>query len=386
MAKRRNKTIKILEQHLHIICFTVPYPVDYGGVIDLFWKLPSLQQQGIKIHLHCFDYGRGKQSELNKYCESVTYYKRNNHFAALCSSKPYIVASRHNKILLNNLLIDDYPVLCEGIHSTYLLNDKRFDKRKIVVRLHNVENEYYKHLYDSATNFLKKIFYARESNLLKKYEAFVAKKTCCILTVTKDDAINFQVNFGCEVAQHLPLFLPDSWTVNIKEGNGNYCLYNGDLSVDANSKAVEWMLQNVMIKLPQILFIVAGKNPSKKILQLISKQKNVELIANPSSEKMDDLIANAQINLLPSFSNAGIKLKLLNALFNGRFCVANNETIAGSGLERLCYVANTSKEFIDAIEKYYSTPFTTDIVEQRKIVLEKMFNNKLNAELLIKYL
>ncbi|HAK10648.1 MAG TPA: mannosyltransferase, partial [Chitinophagaceae bacterium] len=47
-----------MEKHLHIIALNVPFPVDYGGVVDLFWKLPSLQAQGVNIHLHCFDYGR----------------------------------------------------------------------------------------------------------------------------------------------------------------------------------------------------------------------------------------------------------------------------------------------------------------------------------------
>ena len=62
-----------MEKHLHIVCLNVPYPVDYGGVFDLFYKLPAMQAAGVNIHLHCFDYGRGEQQELNKYCVSVNY-------------------------------------------------------------------------------------------------------------------------------------------------------------------------------------------------------------------------------------------------------------------------------------------------------------------------
>jgi glycosyltransferase involved in cell wall biosynthesis len=375
-----------LEKYLHIICFTVPFPVDYGGVVDLFWKLPALQQQGIKIHLHCFDYGRGEQSELNKYCASVTYYKRSNNLASLMSSLPFIVATRNSKDSLNNLLKDEYPILCEGVHSTFLLNDKRFDRRKIVLRLHNVENEYYQHLFASTTNFLKKLFYARESNLLKKYEAFIANKATNILTVTEQDAINYQRNFDCRNAAHLPLFLPNNWVVNAKEGLGNYCLYNGDLSVDANAKAVDWLLKNVVGKLENITFVIAGKNPTNKLIENITNYKNVELIANPSPSKMEGLIANAQINILPSFSGAGIKLKLLNALYNGRHCIANNETLSGSGLDSLCFVANTPKEFIEQINAQFEISFSDEVLEQRKLTLTKKFNNLANAELLVKYL
>jgi hypothetical protein len=374
-----------LEKHLHIICFTVPYPVDYGGVVDLFWKLPALQQRGVKIHLHCFDYGRGKQDELNKYCATVNYYQRANSFVSLFSSLPFIVATRDNKELLNNLLKDNYPILCEGVHSTFLLNDKRFNNRRVVVRLHNVENEYYQYLYASSTNFIKKLFYARESNLLKRYEAKVATKASSILTVTEQDAINYRTNFNCKEAFHLPLFLPDNWSINVKPGLGNYCLYNGDLSVDANAKAVDWLLQNVISKLENLQFVIAGKNPSSQLIDKISALKNVEIIANPSSQKMEELITNAQINILPSFSSAGIKLKLLNALYNGRYCIANNETRSGSGLDSLCVVANTADEFVNAIQKHILIEFASDIIELRKQLLTKKFNNLANAELLVNY-
>ena len=35
-----------------------------------------MHKLGIKIHLHCFEYGRGQQPELQQYCEEVIYYHR----------------------------------------------------------------------------------------------------------------------------------------------------------------------------------------------------------------------------------------------------------------------------------------------------------------------
>lgn len=40
---------------LHIVAFDVPYPPDYGGVIDIFYKLKSLNDAGCKIYFHCFN-------------------------------------------------------------------------------------------------------------------------------------------------------------------------------------------------------------------------------------------------------------------------------------------------------------------------------------------
>ena len=130
------------EKHLHIVCLDVPYPVDYGGVFDLFFKIKYLHAEGVKIHLHCFDYGRGRQPELDKYCEEVNYYCRIGGHKSFSNSLPYIVASRANPQLLKNLKKDDYPVLMEGMHCTYFLQNGSLQNRKTFVRLHNVEYQY----------------------------------------------------------------------------------------------------------------------------------------------------------------------------------------------------------------------------------------------------
>ncbi len=375
-----------MEKHLHIICFTVPYPVNYGGVVDLFWKLPHLAKNGIKIHLHCFDYGRGKQDILNQYCAEVNYYKRSNSFLNLFSSKPFIVLSRKNKFLEERLLQDDYPILLEGIHSAAILSNKKFCNRKMVIRLHNVEHEYYYHLQQSTKNIFKQIFFWRERYLLKKYESFIANSKHQLLSVTELDAEKFRIIFNCNDVQHLALFLPNDWAFNNKIGIGNYCLYNGDLSVAANQKAALWLINKVIQELPNIQFIIAGKNPSTNILDFSKSISNLKIIANPFEEEMNGLIQNAQIHILPSYSSSGIKLKLLNALYNGRFCIANNDTISGSGLDDLCTISNSPEEFILAIENLMNKEFTQEIIEHRKQVLIKKFNNQVNAELLIQYL
>lgn len=369
-----------MEKHLHIIDFTVPYPADYGGVIDLFWKLPALQKEGVHMHLHCFDYGRGQQKELEKYCVEVNYYQRKK---IAFSSLPFIVATRKNEQLLQRLLQDDYPILMEGIHSTYLLNDERFAARMKIVRLHNVEHEYYQHLYKSATSFFRKLFFSRESRLLKKYEQSIVDKAELFLSVTQKDADGYRAAFNCKHILHLPLFLPDNWAVGTKKEKRDYCLYHGDLSVPANEKAAIWLMQKVFSNL-DIPLVIAGKNPSNKLTVLAGQQAQTSIIANPNAIQMESLVASAQINILPSFSSSGIKLKLLNALYNGRHCVVNNDTISGSGLDGLCHIANEAAEMRNLVKALYHQPFSSNENEQRKQVLESMFNNTANAEKMVK--
>jgi glycosyltransferase involved in cell wall biosynthesis len=367
-----------VEKHLHIIDFTVPYPADYGGVIDLFWKLPALQKAGVQIHLHCFNYGRGEQKELNKYCVSVQYYQRNTGVKGFSTSIPYIVSSRKNELLFNNLLQDDYPIFMEGVHSTYLLNDKRFKQRKKFVRIHNVEYDYYNHLAQTASSFVKKMYYLRESKLLKNYEFSMAKKATAFWGVTKKDVDVYRNELGCNNIDFLPLYLPNNWDIQIKEGIGGYCLYQADLSVDANERAAIWLLKEVFSTM-ELPLVIAGKNPSEKLEQLAHSFNHTCIVANPNEQEMQDMIAKAHINILPSYSNTGIKLKLLNALFNGRHCVVNDATVEGTGLEKLCHIANNATSMQHTIEQLFSQSFSNCEIGMRKELLNKIFNNDNNA-------
>lgn len=374
-----------MEKHLHIICLNVPYPVDYGGVFDLFYKLPALQQQGVHIHLHCFDYGRGEQPELNKYCASVNYYPRNIAHKSISTALPYIVASRKNEELFTNLLQDDYPIFMEGIHCTYLLNDERFEKRKKFVRIHNVEHQYYSDLYASTSSPIKKIYYLRERSLLKRYEQLIATKATAYWGVTHKDVDYYRNELGCKTIDYLPLYLPTDWTVKGLEGLGNYCLYQADLSVDANEKAAIWLLEKVFSKI-EVPFVIAGKSPSTKLQKLAHQLLHTCLVADPGEREMQDMIAKSHINILPSYHTTGIKLKLINALFNGRHCLVNEATVIGSGLEAACFMAESADDFCSIIMQLQNQPFTKEEITLREELLSNMFSNEANAKQQVKWI
>ncbi|MEO6844599.1 MAG: mannosyltransferase, partial [Ginsengibacter sp.] len=82
-------------------------------MIDVFYKIRALHKIGVKIHLHCFEYGRGRQDELKHYCEKVYYYQRETLSAGIPLRLPYIVSSRINPLLLKNISKDNYPLLLE---------------------------------------------------------------------------------------------------------------------------------------------------------------------------------------------------------------------------------------------------------------------------------
>jgi hypothetical protein len=290
------------------------------------------------------------------------------------------VCSRSNPELLERLLQDEYPILLEGVHCTYLMQDARFTKRKILLRLHNVESVYYKQLAHCSSSWLKKLYYLRESAVLRKYERRIAS-SWPLLAVTQSDADMAAVSYHSKNITVIPVFLPFQH-IESPQGTGCYCLYHGNLSVDENEKAAIWLLENVFKDL-SIPFLVAGKNPGQKLHRAVAKSKNCCLVSDPSDQELKDIISKAQIHVIPSFNCTGIKLKLLNALFNGRHCVVNAAAVEGTGLGGVCHLADGANDFKLVIEKLYDRPFTFLDLQGRREKLQHQYNNHQTATRLI---
>ena len=372
-----------MDKHLHIVAFDVPWPADYGGVIDVFCKIVWLQKSGVKIHLHCFANDRKEQKELNKYCYAVHYYKRKKSLSGLSLTIPYIVQSRSNNALLQKLQQDDNPIIFEGVHCTYFLHKNMLKNRKVFIRLHNVEHKYYHQLAKHETNILKKIYFFWESRLLKNYEKKLAGKAL-FFSLSTDDIFFYKSVFKAQKIEFVPAFLP--WNnINAQPGKGCFCLYHGNLAINENEKAADWLMNEVFNSL-QIPLVIAGKNPSLPLQTLAQSNAHTCMIINPDDNEMQDLIKKAQINILPSFNRTGVKLKLLNALYNGRHCLVNEAAIQGAAINRLCSIANTADEFKQQVEKLFHQNFTEDDLQKRQPVLEQIYNNEKNARQLIAWI
>ncbi|KYP13255.1 MAG: mannosyltransferase [Flavihumibacter sp. CACIAM 22H1] len=368
---------------IHIVSHDVPYPIDYGGVVDIFCTLQALKAKGISIILHCFEYGRGEQPILNEYCQEVHYYKRMEGHKGFCFHLPYIVASRSCSDLLERLKQDDYPILLQGIHSSFLLNHPAFENRKILLRLFNVETTYYRELAKYERSVLKRAYLLNESRLLAGQEKKVAK-AWPVLTLSERDSQYYREKLQARQVHYLPVFHPYK-EVRSLEGVGSFCLYHGNLGVAENEKAAIWLLQEVFSKL-KIPFVVAGKNPSQRLQRIAHQHTHTCLVANPEEREMKDLITLAQINILPSFNKTGIKLKVLNALYNGRHCITNSTALEGSPLAPLCHIGESEQDLRQLLQELYHRPFTEEEISLRKKILETHFNAAVNADQLLTYL
>ena len=368
------------EKYLHVISFNIPFPPDYGGIIDIYYKLRALKQAGIRFILHCYSYGRQPSKELEDLCDTVHYYQRDSGLIYFLSRDPYIVSTRSAKLMPKNLFGDSFPVLFEGIHTTALLPMCAKAGKKTLVRTHNIEHDYYRALSRSETRIFNKVFHYIESLKLRRYEP-VLKQADHILAISRPEAEYFNSSYG--KTHFIPAFHRFE-EINIKPGIGNYILFHGNLGVAENSDVFLRLVMNVL-SITEYRVIVAGKNPPKRFARQLNSFQNIELIANPEDEEMDTLIQNAQVNLLYTSQSTGIKLKLLHALFSGRHCLVNREMVEGTGLAHLCVEANLPDEMIQSLEELMKMPFTEKQIMERKSALMD-YSSRAGAEKIIRLL
>lgn len=363
-----------MAKQLHVISFDVPLPANYGGVIDVYYKLRALAALGVKIHLHCFEYGRKPAPELEEICHRVYYYHRSTTRSYLFRRKPFIAVTRSSEELVKRLLKDDHPILFEGLHCCYHLADERLEHRFKIVRTHNIEHEYYRSLATIEKDFFKKYYFLNEVSKLERFEHIICNAQV-IAAISKPDADQLASKYSN--VSHVSAFHPND-KVDIAAGRGSYCLYHGNLEVGENNEAALYLIQKVFSKIDTPL-IIAGNRPSAELKEAAAQRPNVELRVGLNTDEIHQLIREAQINVLPTFQATGIKLKLLAALYMGRHCLVNSFMVENTGLESLCRVENSDKRFAEAVKSLFEEEFNGTGRARREQILNERFCNRVNA-------
>ena len=246
---------------IHIVSFNIPYPPDYGGVMDVFYKIRALKKEGIGVILHCFTYGRSRSKSLENECLRVHYYKRNLNLFLFLKREPFIVSSRADEKLLTDLTEDNYPILFEGLHTTAYLTNLSLDGRMTIVRTHNIEHLYYSNLASVEKNLFRKLFFRLEALKLERYEPKLSKASL-LLPISPSDTDYYMSRYGKALFVG-PFHDPD--TCMSLTGKGKYILLHGDFSTPENNSAALYLVREV-IPAWKYSTIIAGKKPSPQLM------------------------------------------------------------------------------------------------------------------------
>ncbi len=280
-------------------------------------------------------------------------------FKSFLSKKPYIYfrhdLDKEERFKLSSLIKKNgYDiVLFETIRSypVYELIKEELREMNIPVAYfaHNID---YIDVYNNSKNsknLVKKIFLSIESFKDKLIEHKFIKKFTLIFSISPMDIkILRNINEDARI-----VFVPA--IINFFTNKNKACdisshkykiLFTGSLSYDPNIKAAVWFSEKVMPILRQKIktcFLIIGRNPTREILYLKKKYKDIFIFANVDS--LTPFYEIADLVVIPLFNNAGVKIKLIEALKYKKMVVSRPEGVYGSGLSELIPKADTPTEF-----------------------------------------
>lgn len=225
------------------------------------------------------------------------------------------------------------------------------------------------------------MIFNRESQCLEEYETLQAKQFDAVFAISTDDHQWFLAHGAHSV--HLPPFhgftAPD-----IEAGQGQYLLYQGDLSIEINQKAVLELIRMIPGEFALPL-VVAGRSGDHAFESKIISFPNLRRETDVTEGKMTELIRHAHIILVHSLHAEGMKMKLFPALFRGRFIAANRLSASHSVLDEAIQFYEPAT-FIPMLNQLRAASFNESALNHRKMILAQLPDDATNARQIISYL
>lgn len=196
---------------------------------------------------------------------------------------------------------------------------------KTITIHHNYEMEYYK----GTKPFIAwRIPFMRA---MEEAERTAVQQSDLNLTLTEEDIHLLQDNYDPQKVKKIAKIgsfesVTDSKPSGFnrenatKMNNSNLCfVITGTLGSYQTEVSIIPFLENEYPELLQLLpdsrLIIAGRNPSIKMIHACEKYPSVDLIANP--ENMQEIIAQAEIYICPTCVGGGLKLRVMDGLKAG---------------------------------------------------------------------
>lgn len=213
---------------------------------------------------------------------------------------------------------DEYSLIVfdhSGIGGPLVKMAKSFGLKTITIH-HNYEREYF---YDTNKGLYRTLFL----NHVVRWERKSYRYSDLNLFLTKDDMETFHTVYGTSngICRVLGTFEPKEIQLPKVQSRVSCktitLAITGSLQSYQTEDAINYFLKELYSSIPyDCKIIIAGRNPSKKMIELCECFNNVELVPNP--DDMNSIISNADIYVCATRIGGGLKLRVMDGLRNGK--------------------------------------------------------------------
>ena len=198
-----------------------------------------------------------------------------------------------------------------------------------------------------------------EAGRYEQKEDFIFANSDVLLTFSDVEEKIIRKKFPLKQVFTVPLFFYTDMPDPERDFNSRRdLLYVGSCSHTPNQDAISWfsgeILPLVQKEIPDIVFHVVGANPPPEISSLQSK--NIRIHGRVSDDELRDLYQGARIVVAPLRFGAGVKGKVIEALYHGLPLVSTTIGLEGiKDIEDLTSPRDTARDFAAEVVSLYKS-------------------------------
>lgn len=369
-----------------------PYPDNTGGRVGIWKRIVNMSREN-DIYLYSIDNDKlsyKNKKEMLKFCKNVEVYPKNSKITSLFRAiiYPFPVAVRKNGDLKKKLEMDYKNInpdliIVDSPQMISVLPHLIWNEKKIVLNEHNMEYKLFASLSKEEKGINKLIYYIT-SKQMRFYENKIYKKDNILLYtfVSIDEKKFFEEKYKLNKTLLVPVGAKIDIDSEIKENN-HIMVFVGKMSYPPNEKAALWLINKVFpiikrnVKDAQLYLV--GKDPQKILYDATKNSEDIIITGTVDSVK--EYYDKCNVAVVPIMSGAGVNVKLLEALGNGKLVVSTSKGIEGSEFRdgRHLRVEDTEDGFANACIDLLLNPNSQENIEMKNRA-SLMMNEKYSWE------
>lgn len=353
----------------------IPFPPDRGDKIRSWHVLKHLAGLG-RVHLACFADDDADAAHLQGLRQALGDRLGEVHVEVRRSSRPVAAARAFATGKPLSLTLFDSPRMCRFVadrladpklSAVYAFSGQMAQyvpegaRQRFVMDFVDMDSAKFE-AYAQAGGLLAPV-HAREARILSAFERQTAKHADSCLFVSEAEAALFRARTGAANVHALANgidsrhFSPDAAFPRLsvaERGEGPILLFTGQMDYRPNVEAVRWFAAEVLPRLPQARFVIAGRNPAAPVKALASNR----VIVTGAVRDMRSWLAAADLVVAPLQIARGIQNKVLEAMAMARPVVASPAAFEGIEAEpgRDLVVEEDADATVRAIEALLASP------------------------------
>ena len=309
-----------------------PYPINKGDKLRSYNQIKELSKSH-EIHLVSLSEKSISEKNIlaiNKYCKSITIYKMDffkrifNLFKTLFNNKPFQVNYfYHNSIQkkLNNKIAEISPdyIFCQLIRTAMYVKNNH-TTAKVLDYMDSLSKGMERRI--KISNIFMKPFVIMEFQRLKRFENLAFEFFNKHIIISENDRKEIAHNKKDEI-EIIGNGIDTNYFQKIDTEIKYELVFIGNLSYLPNIEAANFIAKEVLPKLleklPRIKILIAGSNPSKRVLKLANE--NIEV--QGWVEDIRKTYSSGKIFFAPMTIGSGLQNKLLEAMSTSILCITS---------------------------------------------------------------